>query len=441
MSSDASHTTVPTASIDGASRCGLRRVDAVRRARRQIGTRQAAGTARTSVTPWPRTWSPPRADVVSDCSSPTGRSTCSSSWSSRRGARTSSACGGSTRAGRRWPRRRTAAFAAGPGRRPRRHRVRARRLRPGALQPARRPARAARDGRAAPPRAGAPVTLALQAGSPPGAAPAPPRAAQPAGARSSRTRCRSGCCSAARSSRSTSPALYELSLRNGWVHAARPHALRRRRLPVHGARRRASTRSRGALGYGARLLYVLVLLPFHAFIGVALLGDDRVSPPVGTTQVERSWGAQPARRPADRRRDPLGGGELFGAAGARRSSCASGCAHEERAAAATTGASTRGGCLEAIEHRGGAGPATTRYRLDMEVRIGVVHTPKELTLELDGGVDDVVKTDRQGAQGRGRPWSGSTDAKGRRVGVARRQARLRRDRRRRGTKRVGFGSS
>ncbi len=43
-------------------------------------------------------------------------------------------------------------------------------------------------------------------------------------------------------------------------------------------------------GYGARLLYVLVLLPFHAFIGVALLGSDRVLASGWYTQVVRPWG-------------------------------------------------------------------------------------------------------------------------------------------------------
>jgi cytochrome c oxidase assembly factor CtaG len=43
-------------------------------------------------------------------------------------------------------------------------------------------------------------------------------------------------------------------------------------------------------GYGARLLYVLVLLPFHAFIGVALLGSDRVLASGWYSHVVRPWG-------------------------------------------------------------------------------------------------------------------------------------------------------
>ncbi|MFI5047901.1 MAG: DUF3107 domain-containing protein [Acidimicrobiia bacterium] len=52
----------------------------------------------------------------------------------------------------------------------------------------------------------------------------------------------------------------------------------------------------------------------------------------------------------------------------------------------------------------------------MELRIGVVRTAKELTLDLDGTADDVVaKVD--GALGGGSPVVWFTDAKGRRVGV------------------------
>jgi cytochrome c oxidase assembly factor CtaG len=42
--------------------------------------------------------------------------------------------------------------------------------------------------------------------------------------------------------------------------------------------------------YGARLLYVLVLLPFHAFLGAALLGTDQLLAPTWTAQVVRNWG-------------------------------------------------------------------------------------------------------------------------------------------------------
>jgi len=52
----------------------------------------------------------------------------------------------------------------------------------------------------------------------------------------------------------------------------------------------------------------------------------------------------------------------------------------------------------------------------MEVRIGVLHTPKELSLELDGEVDDVVSL-IDAAMTNGKPIVWFTDAKGRRVGT------------------------
>jgi Protein of unknown function (DUF3107) len=53
----------------------------------------------------------------------------------------------------------------------------------------------------------------------------------------------------------------------------------------------------------------------------------------------------------------------------------------------------------------------------MELRIGVVDTPKELNLEIDGSVEDVVKAieDALGAETRSMVWL--TDVKGRRVGT------------------------
>ena len=53
----------------------------------------------------------------------------------------------------------------------------------------------------------------------------------------------------------------------------------------------------------------------------------------------------------------------------------------------------------------------------MEVRIGVVHTPKELTLDLDGGVDEAFKTIDKAIKG-GETMVWLIDTKGRRVGVA-----------------------
>jgi cytochrome c oxidase assembly factor CtaG len=84
--------------------------------------------------------------------------------------------------------------------------------------------------------------------------------------------------------------LYELSLRNQWVHAAM-HL----HFVVVGFL--FLTYVVGidpvvrALGYGARLLFVLVVLPFHAFLGVALLGSDRVLAAGWYHHVVRHWGA------------------------------------------------------------------------------------------------------------------------------------------------------
>jgi Protein of unknown function (DUF3107) len=53
----------------------------------------------------------------------------------------------------------------------------------------------------------------------------------------------------------------------------------------------------------------------------------------------------------------------------------------------------------------------------MDVRIGVVHTPKELSLEIDGvDADDVVKA-CETALGGSEPVVWLTDKDGRRVGV------------------------
>lgn len=67
-----------------------------------------------------------------------------------------------------------------------------------------------------------------------------------------------------------------------------------------------------AMGYGARLLYVVVLLPFHTFVGVALLTMNTVIASGWYSQVERRWGASPL---ADQRTGAgllWISGELFG---------------------------------------------------------------------------------------------------------------------------------
>lgn len=83
--------------------------------------------------------------------------------------------------------------------------------------------------------------------------------------------------------------LYELSLRNDWVHAL---------VHVHFVSAGCVFMwvvvgldpVAGRPGYGARLLYVFVALPFHAFLGVALLSDDKVIAARWYGQVIRPWG-------------------------------------------------------------------------------------------------------------------------------------------------------
>ena len=54
----------------------------------------------------------------------------------------------------------------------------------------------------------------------------------------------------------------------------------------------------------------------------------------------------------------------------------------------------------------------------MELRIGVVDTPKELSLEVDGSADDVIKAiDDALSSGAQRAMVWLTDVKGRRVGT------------------------
>ncbi len=74
----------------------------------------------------------------------------------------------------------------------------------------------------------------------------------------------------------------------------------------------------------------------------------------------------------------------------------------------------------------------------MEVRIGVVHTPKELTVELDGGVEDAFKMIDKAIKG-GDSMVWLTDSKGRRVGVALDKLAYVEVDSEEGAKRVGFG--
>jgi putative membrane protein len=105
--------------------------------------------------------------------------------------------------------------------------------------------------------------------------------------------------------------LYELSLRNEWFHVA-THAYFVGAGCLFLAHVVGLDPIPHALGYGARLLYVLVLLPFHTFVGVALLTMNTVIASGWYDQVERRWGASPI---ADQRTGAgllWISGELFG---------------------------------------------------------------------------------------------------------------------------------
>jgi putative membrane protein len=82
--------------------------------------------------------------------------------------------------------------------------------------------------------------------------------------------------------------LYELSLRDPWVHVL-VHA----HFIVVGCLFMAYVVGVDpmprSLGYGARLLFVAVVLPFHAFLGVALLGTNTVLAKDWYAQVSRPW--------------------------------------------------------------------------------------------------------------------------------------------------------
>jgi putative membrane protein len=86
--------------------------------------------------------------------------------------------------------------------------------------------------------------------------------------------------------------LYELSLSNDWFHVA-THAYFLLAGTLFLAHVVGLDPIPHALGYGARLLYVLVLLPFHTFVGVALLTTNTVIAAGWYDQVARSWGASP----------------------------------------------------------------------------------------------------------------------------------------------------
>ena len=76
----------------------------------------------------------------------------------------------------------------------------------------------------------------------------------------------------------------------------------------------------------------------------------------------------------------------------------------------------------------------------MEVKIGVVYSAKELSVELDGKADEVVSTVEDALKG-GAPVIWLTDKKGRRVGVPTDKVAYIEVADKDTAKRVGFGPS
>ena len=76
--------------------------------------------------------------------------------------------------------------------------------------------------------------------------------------------------------------------------------------------------------------------------------------------------------------------------------------------------------------------------MSMEVRIGVIYTPKELAVELDGKADEVVSSLEDALKG-GAPVIWLTDKKGRRVGIPTDKVAYIEIAEEDQTKRVGFG--
>ena len=66
----------------------------------------------------------------------------------------------------------------------------------------------------------------------------------------------------------------------------------------------------GRVSYPFRMLLVVLTLPFHAFLGVTIMGetdaDRRVLVPRPPRRPDGRLAAGPDRRPAPRRRDPVG---------------------------------------------------------------------------------------------------------------------------------------
>jgi Protein of unknown function (DUF3107) len=87
---------------------------------------------------------------------------------------------------------------------------------------------------------------------------------------------------------------------------------------------------------------------------------------------------------------------------------------------------------------GGGYPGAERRSHVMEVRIGVVQTPKELALDYEGKVDDAVGAVER-AITNGEPMVWFDDAKGRKIGVPLDKLAYIEVDAEEGNKRVGFG--
>ena len=102
-------------------------------------------------------------------------------------------------------------------------------------------------------------------------------------------------------------ALYELSLRNAVVHGlVHVHFLLSGCLFAWAVVGLDPGWRSGSLTYPARVLLVLLMVPFHAVLGIALLGSESVLAGEWYTALDRTWGASPL---ADQR---TGAGLLWG---------------------------------------------------------------------------------------------------------------------------------
>ena len=87
--------------------------------------------------------------------------------------------------------------------------------------------------------------------------------------------------------------------------------------------------SRWRLPHIARLLFVFLMVPFHAFLGVAIMNSGRVLAPT-LESFQRSWGPTPAGRPAGRGGHPVGRGRPDRASGPSSASSSPGPATRRR---------------------------------------------------------------------------------------------------------------